>query len=201
MRLRWTSPDPHAAAALLAKIAGPARRADPSVFLLDGVSIEVVAGTSRDDRLELADEDGPPSLANHEPHAPFGLVALGIATVDTDRFAAEAGWPLSALAVDDTLGAFASRVVGHPFVLLEPRTEGRLAATLARLGEGPVSLYLRPLGRTLIEARAAVAAAGGGTTTVTEGPFGREWAFRGRSTFGPHLIVVEGSATAGTIAP
>lgn len=201
MRLRWTSPDPHAAAALLATILGPARPADPMVFLLDRASIEVVAGTSRDDRLELADEDGPASLANQEQRAVFGLVAIGIATVDTDRFAAEAGWSLSPMPADDILGAFASAVVGHPFVLLEPSTEGRLAATLARLGEGPVSLYLRPLGRTLIEVRAAVAAAGGGTTVVTRGPFGREWAFRGRSAFGPHLIVVEASAMAGTIAP
>ncbi len=29
-----------------------------------------------------------------------------------------------------------------PLVLLEPATEGRVAAALARLGEGPVALYL-----------------------------------------------------------
>ena len=49
----------------------------------------------------------------------------------------------SRLPDDVILGAFAANVAGDPpLVLLEPETEGRLVASLAHWGEGPVALYL-----------------------------------------------------------
>jgi hypothetical protein len=65
--------------------------------------------------------------------------------VDAERLAAALGKPLSSDAHEDpALGAIGYGVASAslPLVLLEPATEGRIAASLARLGEGPVALYL-----------------------------------------------------------
>ncbi len=79
------------------------------------------------------------------------LLGLGWGTVDLDRaadeLATEAGLDgtLARPAPDDeALGAMARRLdlADGPLLLLEPRTEGRLAASLARYGEGPVAIYL-----------------------------------------------------------
>ncbi|MET1232040.1 MAG: GNAT family N-acetyltransferase [Candidatus Limnocylindrales bacterium] len=82
-------------------------------------------------------------------HGP--LVGLGWGTVDLDRaaieLATEAGLDGSLVRPapeDAALGASARRLdlADGPLFLLEPRTEGRLAAALARHGEGPVAIYL-----------------------------------------------------------
>jgi hypothetical protein len=89
--------------------------------------------------------------------APGGarLAGLGWATVDTDRTLADlagsaplgdavAGGAAWAVAGEPTLGARA-RVLSLgalALVVLEPDTEGRLAAALARRGEGIACLYL-----------------------------------------------------------
>jgi hypothetical protein len=100
-------------------------------------------------------------------------IAIGWATVDLQRAAREfhdrfgGACRLGAPAPDDTaLGArcLPLRVVDGdmpPIVLLEPITEGRLAAALARHGEGAVATWLRE---------------GAGSTgrATTDGPFGRE---------------------------
>jgi hypothetical protein len=73
------------------------------------------------------------------------LVAIGWATVDAERTAGEqrrtefvATEPESALGARAWLG----RTGSVDLVLLEPSTEGRLAAALARRGEGLAVLYL-----------------------------------------------------------
>jgi hypothetical protein len=79
------------------------------------------------------------------------LVGLGWGTVDLDRaadeLATEAGLDgalVRPAPEDAALGASARRLdlADGPLLLLEPRTEGRLAAALARHGEGPVAIYL-----------------------------------------------------------
>ena len=68
------------------------------------------------------------------------LIGVGWATVDLDRAAAELGITPSDVAPDDALGARCRAIDGPDgvaFVLLEPSTDGRLAATLARWDEGP----------------------------------------------------------------
>ena len=90
-----------------------------------------------------------PQLAGHP------IVALGWATVDIDavrrRIEADAGFGAFVGAPrDEHLGARA--VVHHPGepsdepieVLLEPDTEGRLAASLARHGEGFAAIWFGP---------------------------------------------------------
>jgi ribosomal protein S18 acetylase RimI-like enzyme len=94
-----------------------------------------------------------PSLASRGLVLPTNALVVGIgwATVDLERAALElaeaAGLDPSGvrLAPDEgSLGAFARRLdlADGAVLLLEPRTEGRLAAALARHGEGPVAAYL-----------------------------------------------------------
>lgn len=73
------------------------------------------------------------------------LLAVGWATVDIERTLEDLGVPGARPAADEPLlGARAWRVdAGAVTVLvLEPSTEGRLAAALARHGEGIRALYL-----------------------------------------------------------
>lgn len=121
----------------------------------------------------------------------------GWATVDLDRArgvigsratAAAAGSARPERTAEALLGAFAQRVVdsaGGEVVLLEPSTEGRLAAALARHGEGPAALYLLadPAGR------ARARAAGFTLTPQGEGPFGPEHLVVGGPRWGPYLII------------
>jgi hypothetical protein len=100
------------------------------------------------------------------------------------------------------LGAW-SRIVttGDPvrIVLLEPNTEGRLAASLARFGQEPVVMYLEPVVAGE-DVRAAAAAVGILLSEARPGPFGRGRLVLGGSRWGPHLILVEPQEAA-TIEP
>lgn len=96
------------------------------------------------------------------PSPGWAALAVAYATIDADRAAAGlAPAPISERPRDTRLGArvlvAAARPV--PVALLEPDTEGRLAAMLARHGEGPVGAYLVRAGR---DARG----------TPDDGPFG-----------------------------
>ena len=84
------------------------------------------------------------------------LAGLGWATVELDRAADELGMWLGEATdpgagdLDDPLLGARARVhaagglPGDTVLLLEPSTEGRLAASLVRDGEGAAALYLRP---------------------------------------------------------
>lgn len=74
--------------------------------------------------------------------APAGatLVGVGWATVELERASRELGLAVTDAPDDLALGARCRSGMGDhgtPVILLEPSTEGRLAASLARLGEGP----------------------------------------------------------------
>ena len=74
-------------------------------------------------------------------------------------------------------------------VLLEPDTEGWLAASLARHGEGPAVLYVRVPMSTIAGmserlARLDIRARDG------TGPFGPEWAVAGSHAWGPTIVLV-----------
>lgn len=94
------------------------------------------------------------------------------------------------VADDDILGArcrLVHRERGTPLLLLEPSTEGRLAASLARLGEGPVALYASlPAGSVEV-----LRAAGVPLSAEAGGPLGRQRLVVGGPRWGPHLLVVE----------
>jgi hypothetical protein len=121
------------------------------------------------------------------------LVGIGWATVELDRAEAELS---AALGVDeggwedaprDALLGASARIarLSEPalaVVLLEPDTEGRLAATLARSGEGAAVAYVAAPAAPfegIVLSRAAATPLGRGRLLVG----GRAW--------GPHLVVVE----------
>jgi hypothetical protein len=81
---------------------------------------------------------------------------------------------------------------GALLALAEPTTEGRLAASLARHGEGAVGRYAALADGDSLEAyRRRAAAAGIALSAVADGPFGRSVLVLTRPVTGPHLIVVE----------
>lgn len=81
-------------------------------------------------------------------------------------------------------------------MLLEPITEGRLAAALARFGEGPIAVYLRPPRPTPPPADRDVHLG-----VAADGPFGRQALVVGGRSFGPHVVAVLDAAPADTIEP
>ena len=99
--------------------------------------------------LAAAADDASPALTGHSP------IALGWATVELDRAAAELAADLRlppmafAPGADSEILGARCRVAdaalpgGLSLAILEPATEGRIAATLARLGEGPTVVWLR----------------------------------------------------------
>lgn len=141
------------------------------------------------------------SAASDGTRVPDGSVrpyALGWATVDLDRAASELARDLgfSADAFVETIGSqvlgASCRVAagalpdGLSLAILEPATEGRLAATLARLGEGPAVVWYL--------ADADVAA---GASAQRAGPFGPERLVAGDPIHGPHRFLI--GPGAGTI--
>jgi hypothetical protein len=80
------------------------------------------------------------------PLAETDVIALGVATVDHERAAAELPGLVFRPAPDDEL--LGARVLAAPLpsgrtlLLLEPTREGRLTAFLARHGEGLAALYV-----------------------------------------------------------
>ncbi len=156
---------------------------------------------------------------------PLVLAGVGWATVELDRAEADlgpwlgeadppaggAGGGPPAAVRDPQLGAVArvwrgGGLPGDRFVLLEPDTEGRLAASLARDGEGPCTIYLRPaVGLAAWAAGARDRGVALGTTQV--GPLGSARLVLGGPVAGPHLLLVDAprpsnrKAAASTIAP
>jgi len=125
------------------------------------------------------------------------------ATVDLERTLAELGIEgLAATAAaaarpDPLLGARVLIVPAGPDArrqaIAEPTTEGRLAATLARHGEGPAGRYL-VVGDDLGRARARATAAGIPVSRIEIGPFGRSMLVLIGPVSGPHLILCEPAA-------
>jgi hypothetical protein len=125
--------------------------------------------------------------------APGKPLALGWATVDRDRAAAELAPELGTSAAaflpaaDSIVLGARCRVAygvlpgGQPLAILEPLTEGRLAASLARSGEGPAVTW----------SRSGESEHGGRRSTARPGPFGFERLEPGRPTYGPFSLLVE----------
>jgi anti-sigma factor RsiW len=121
------------------------------------------------------------------------------ATVDADRAIRDLGRSAERLADDPLLGASIRLVrdeTGVAIAIAEPATEGRLAATLARFGEGPAGRYVRATdGIGAVVRRAATAQIR--LSRAAGGPFGRAVLVLGGPAEGRHLILVE--RPAGTI--
>jgi hypothetical protein len=92
---------------------------------------------------------------------------------------------------DDHLGAFAAVLnlaQEHRVALLEPSTEGPLAAALARHGEGWVAAYLLPLGDSAAE---QLRAAGFRLSAAGSGPFGGQRRVLVGRRDGPFILLVD----------
>lgn len=144
------------------------------------------------------DVDFDGALAAVAGPAPVELARIW-ATVDLDRTLVSLGIELGARATmpDVLLGA---RVVvlppgpdGSSLAVAEPITEGRLAATLARHGEGPAGRYVAVLD-LLGMARDRAAASGIAVSRVEDGPFGPSMLLLIGPVSGPHLILCEAAA-------
>jgi hypothetical protein len=128
----------------------------------------------------------------------FETIAVGWGTVDLERAEQQLRRTVAhrhvAPAPDDDLLAARCRIVvpidGPLIVLLEPSTEGPLAASLARYGEEPIAEYLAPIPRDAEVVSRAVSA-GIGLSAVSEGPLGPSRLVLAGGRWGPHLILVE----------
>jgi hypothetical protein len=167
---------------------------------------------------------GEPTPDDEAPDArrPLRLAGTGWATVELDRAEDELGMWLGGGAGEPGAGAPEDRadphlgararvrpaggLPGDAFVLLEPNSEARLAASLARDSEGPCALYLRPAAG-LTDWLTAARARGVRTSARRGGPLGTAVLLVGGPAAGPHLLVVDApriskrNAAAGTIAP
>jgi hypothetical protein len=217
-RLTWQAAVPDAFAAGLAARLGVAARQGGGVpgawtIGLGVADLEVrpwLRESPSDDpvaegRLVLEPVPGGEEPADASDEVPLVLAGLGWATVELDRAEDELGpWLGSATAgrpgrelAESLLGARArvrgaAGLPGEAIVLLEPATEGRLAASLARDGEGPCALYLRPAAGLPAWA-AAAASRGVDLGAHREGPLGRGALLLGGPVAGPHLILLDAS--------
>jgi hypothetical protein len=132
------------------------------------------------------------------PDLPPGTIAVGWATVELDRAARE----LAHLLVGDAdiVDGPASPILGARtrlgrtvasdgreiwLAILEPMTEGRLAATLARAGEGWAATW------TSSPAGSPPQPGGSRLSAARPGPFGPERLILGGPPAGPHRLLVE----------
>jgi hypothetical protein len=126
--------------------------------------------------------------------APGQPLALGWATVELERAAAELAGvlgfsPAAFLPASDSIVLGARCLVaygvlpdGGPLAILEPRTEGRLAGSLARRGEGPAATWTRPADPGL----------GRRHGPAYPGPFGPERLLPDSPTHGLFALLIEG---------
>ncbi|HEX7473893.1 MAG TPA: hypothetical protein VF323_12480 [Candidatus Limnocylindrales bacterium] len=189
----WSARDPDAVATRLRGL-GFALGADRRMAFPSAV-VRIQAGTVGDDRLGLAEGPAaPPARALRHANGIADVVAVGWATVDRERFVADSRTPpVEALPNDPHLGAFVVRQgTGRPYALVvEPDTEGRLAASLVRFGEGPAALYLSCGAGGLAAFVGDAGRRGSAVSSVREGPLGPAVVLLGGPAWGPHILVVE----------
>lgn len=146
--------------------------------------------------LTLAAESIRTEAAARDPWlADLPVAGIGWATVELDRAARElqGAGPFGTALRDVVLGASARRSpIGKErrptIALLEPDTEGLLAAALARFGEGVLAIYLGPLDRADVDDTPRLG-------PPRPGPLGPARLVIGRPAWGPHVLVLAGVAS------
>lgn len=190
--IRWSAKDPDSLVARL-RASGFAVESG-RVLVFPSATIGIDAGTSSTDRLEIAEGSASPGASTGpHPNGVEDVLAIGWATVDRERYVAGLGLgAVEQLADDPHLAAFVVRHgLARPLTLvIEPTTEGRLAATLARSGEGPTAMYLG-LGSGGMAAFVAAARPGGvPVSTVRPGPLGPSAILLGGVVWDPAIVLV-----------
>lgn len=149
------------------------------------------------DLVAAADAIRARAATSHDHLARLELAGIGWATVELERAAREVGAEVGIDPAawvpgtrDAVLGARAWIALapgdgGPAIVLLEPDTEGRLAATLARFGEGVAAVYLRDpvVGASAPDRASATAAA--------QSALGPARLVSGSPSWGPHVLLLE----------
>jgi hypothetical protein len=129
---------------------------------------------------------------------PVRVIGTGIATLDLDQAEERIRATIPHRSItdgpEDVLLGARSRIVeldnGPSLVLLEPNTEGRLAASLARYGQEPVVSYMTAHVAN-DDILALAAAAGIAMSKAAPGPLGTARLVLGGPAWGPHLILVD----------
>ena len=154
---------------------------------------------------------GGGSAVGDDGGAGLRIVGIGWATVELDRAAAELGASLDVPAGawtpadrDQLLGAATAlgpRLTpdAHAprLVLLEPDSEGRLAASLARYGEGVAAVYAmatraaRAAPVVPVPRAAGDSPPGAARSVIAPGPLGPARLVLGGPIWGPHVVVLE----------
>ncbi len=198
LALAWEAREPDRIRGLLAAVGFGA--ASGGRLVVPGLVLAIV-GTAGPDRLRLhatGDRPGAPgggsATTGLDGAASVGLRAVGWATVDRDRQAAAFPSAAEALPDDELLGARAAASADPRVVLLEPATEGRLAATLARHGEGPAALYLETTAAAMVAIRDRLVRIGE-PPRAGSGPFGPQLLATTRFAWGPHVLLVTPALT------
>ena len=164
----------------------------------DGATNGVAAATQGDPwpALVAAAEAIRAAASERDPWlAELPVAGIGWGTVELERAARELasrGPFTSAAARDVGLGATAVRSPladrSRPaLVLLEPDTEGLLAASLARFGEGVLVAWLGPLDRADVDDTPRLG-------PPRAGPLGPARLVVGLPAWGPHVLVLAGVA-------
>ncbi len=150
------------------------------------------------DGLLAAAEAGRAGAAAHDPWlSNLRVLGIGWATVELERAAQElleafitAGMPDPQWELAPREGLLGATAWAEPgdsarpsIVLLEPDTESRLAATLARFGEGVAAVYLQPARGDAVESSRL--------GRPSPGPLGMSRIVLAGPTWGPHVIVLE----------
>ena len=204
LRILWSTSDPDAVALRL-KAAGFDVESD-GVLAFPSATIRLEQATDGRDRLTVeGGTEGPNNGVSPHPNGIEDVAAIGWATVDRERFLADAtGGPNEDLPRDPHLGAFAVRHRGTPvgpqILVLEPDTEGRLVASLVRSDEGPAALYFSPPGRPRRRSSRTPGAAARRSRASGTAHSDRPSVLLAGPPWGPHLLVVE-RPSGGTIAP
>jgi hypothetical protein len=204
LRLRWLTADPAGTAMRLASTVGgrvdvvPGDPPDGGGRVIPLVGGEIVVSTTDGpDRLLLESAPNAPGAPPEPSDAELErailrgaprLLGVGWASVDAGRAVPEvaAAFGLTREAFrpatpDAALGATAivGRLPRLAVAILEPSTEGRVAAALARSGEGPCAVYV------------ATSASG----PSGPGPLGAAWLAMSDRRSGPFVIAVQRRAS------
>ena len=129
------------------------------------------------------------AVSPHQAVGGWATIELDRAEVEVAALLADLGTPTIEAAPDERVLGARCRLLrfapGRDMLLLEPSTEGRLAAALARHGEGSVVLYL------LVDQGAAERARRAGFTlgAVGPGPLGKERLVIAGPKTGPFLVL------------